>query len=142
MATPRRRVIVSMQDGSVLEATGAWMPLPDRVAFERHFRLSAVVMGRLATAFYGSGDPEVLEHPELQGRLRPTTDPGDIREEWVAFAAWRLLRRTFDDQEQLSSFERFLEAVEDVDIEPIEEEEAGAGDPELDPTVPTPPMPS
>lgn len=102
---------------------GLFAPLADRVAFERHFGVSATVLSRLTEAF------------DEDGKLKPDVDPASIREEWVAFLVWRVLHRKHAAGEAVGSFAEFAEQATDLAVEELTEQEA---DPELDPTAPAP----
>lgn len=105
----RATVTVSMLDGSRMESSGEFAPLADRVAFEHQFGRSAVVIQLVAEQF------------DENGTLRPGADAASIREEWVAFLAWRMLRR---GPAAGTSFDVWLEDVEEVELR-IGQEENG-----------------
>lgn len=89
--------------------TATYMCVADRVAFERHFKIST---GTLAAAADRPGD-------EAAPR---------ISDEWVAFFTWRSALR--DAVGFTLEFEPFLDDVEAIAIEETDEP---------DPTVPDPP---
>ncbi|HXF72683.1 MAG TPA: hypothetical protein VNO79_08770 [Actinomycetota bacterium] len=129
MADERRRrvsaVLVEEAEGGESLRTythvGLFAPLADRVAFERRFGLSATVLSRLDGLLYRPGDPEVEADPGLLGRLRPDADPSQVREEWVAFMVWRVLRRSAAAGSAVGDFEAFLERLVDLSVEELEE---------------------
>lgn len=108
----RLHVVAELQDGSSIEASGTWMTLADRIAFERRFGVSAAALAR-GVDDDGKVDPEVF------------------REEQHAFAAWCLLRR--EGATQLP-FEEFGEQADDLTIT--------KADSSPDPTELLPPPPS
>lgn len=102
---PKFEVTAVTLDGTKQTATGEMAPLRDRIAFEHHFGLSAIILRDL------DGD-----HP----------DPNVLREEWVAFLVYRMLR-TADQIPAGQTFEAWLETIQD-------ELEVTALDVGLDPT--------
>lgn len=104
----RATVVVHMLDGGQAEAFGELAPLPDRVAFERRFGISATVLQRLGELF------------DDDGSLRPGADPSELREEWMAFLAWRMLHRAGAAP---GEFEPWLENVSEVELREAKEED-------------------
>ncbi|MGH2663689.1 MAG: hypothetical protein ACRDH8_12985 [Actinomycetota bacterium] len=119
-AQPRRkkrvRIIVDMLDGTRVECVStSFMATADRVAFERTFQVSS---GELA-AFKGAFDPDtgkVLDEAKAKG----------VKNEWMAFFAWRIVNRERGDQ---GSFDAFVDRVEEISIEDVKLEGVGDGDP-------------
>jgi hypothetical protein len=120
----------------LLSCEGLFAPLADRVAFERRFGVSAVVLSRISEMFYDEADPEVQLDPSRKGQLREDADASGLHEEWIAFLVWRVLARKAGAGAAAGTFEEFLERVGDVVVENLDEEtqDAGPADPELDPT--------
>lgn len=122
------------EEPRVLEfKTRTWMCQADRVAFERRFDTSIGAMSALREQF----DPETNE-PKEGADLSP------IKEEYIAFFAWRCMNREVGDQ---GAFEAWVETVAEVDIgapdPPTTEQEAEPGSAPADqpaeaerPTVP------
>lgn len=119
----RATVVVHMLDGEDAEAFGELAPLPDRVAFERRFGISATVLQRLGEMF------------DDDGNLKPGADPAELREEWMAFLAWRMLHRA---GVVALEFEPWLENVAEVELRESKEEEDLA----LVPTETAAPLPT
>jgi hypothetical protein len=103
--------------------TRTYMCTGDRIAFERHFKVST-------------------------GELKKAGAEG-IREEWIAFFCWRAARRALGDDlipadfapsAVPSSRPAFLELLEEVDLEEVTEE-TDAAEAAPDPT-PIPPAPT
>jgi hypothetical protein len=82
--------------------TRTWMCQADRVAFERRFHTSIGAMSKLRDQF----DPETNEPKE-------GADLSILKEEHIAFFAWRCMNREVQDQ---GSFEDWLEKVAEVDV--------------------------
>lgn len=102
----RAHVVVTLLDGKKAEATGEYMALADRVAYERRFNESAMVLSQMSDVF-----------DEKTGKVKKGADISGVREEWLAFFAWRLLKREGVAGEDYDSF---LDSVADVsvDVEP------------------------
>jgi hypothetical protein len=95
---PRFGITVVMDDGTKEHAEGELAPLPDRVAFERRFGLSATVMQDL-------------------DQDRP--DPHVLREEWIAFLAWRMLWRAHATP--WGDFDQWVEHIEgEIEVNPLD----------------------
>lgn len=104
-------VTAVMLDGVEHEATGVYMALADRVAFERIYNVSILEMARESRSLSGKDDAPV---PEL-------------REERAAYFAWRLLDRA---SAGVGDFDHFLENADELRIEVIAKP--------VDPTEPVP----
>lgn len=118
----RVRVSATTIEGETYKAEGLFAPLADRVAFERHFGVTAAALQRLGDAF------------DEEGKLREGADPAGVREEQVAFLVWRMLRRPNGAGEQIGPFEQFVESLAEIGLEQAAEE-----DPAVDPTEQAPP---
>lgn len=94
------RVTAVMLDGTKHDATGVFMALADRVAFERLFNVSVLQMRREAGAVDDTG-----------------SDVGGLREERAAFFTWRVLSRASCP---VGSFEEFLDTVDSIGVERLE----------------------
>lgn len=119
--SPRVKVTVAFLDGSSAQAEGPLATLADRVEFEHRFSVSSTVLSKL----------EAISDKE--GNVLPDADHTGIREEWVVFLVWRLLRRS---EASADSYEAFLEKVEDVEIG---RPEAAGTRPTGGPSAPAPP---
>lgn len=102
------RVVALMLDGTKHEATGVFMALADRVAFERLYNVSVLELNRQTDLLNEDGTP--------RGKV------DELREERSAFFVWRTLER---GEQAVGDFEGFLEAVEEIQIERL----AGPVDP-------------
>jgi hypothetical protein len=139
-----RRFVFRMLDGSEWTSDiGAAQTLPDQIAFERQFKRSAGVMA--ATATRAQQYMAEVEAAVREGR-EPPDQPDDVlpRVEWLAFFAWRDLRRHHPEV-IAAKFDDFVEQVEDMDYQEDEEDEDDAPDnvvllegSGLDPSVPAP----
>lgn len=122
------RVVAVMLDGDKLEAQGVYMPLADRVAFERKFDVSVLEMARLERRIDDAG--------------QATAPVPDLREERSAFFSWRLLHRAGKTE---ADFDAFLDNVERLEIEihkdgPVDPTGAPAAEPPAaDSPAPAPP---
>lgn len=114
MATAQ--ITAVMLDGTKHEATGAYMALADRVAFERKYESSIIEMSRQARHLGEDGMP--LDESDLSG----------LREERAAFFAWRTLERGGCP---VGEFDAWLDAVDEITIDRMEGE--------ADPTAAAPP---
>lgn len=95
---PSFRVSVAMNDDAAEVAEGELAALPDRIAFEKRFGLSALVLRELDQ-----------ENP----------DPRVLREEWVAFLVWRLLVRRHATKFAYD-FEAWVENIADeIEVAPL-----------------------
>ena len=103
-------VTIKLLDGTEHRfETRTYMCTSDRIAFERHFKVST-------------------------GALKATSLEG-IHEEWIAFFAWRAARRSLGDTVP-ADFVAFADALEETDLEDVSEPEA-APDPTPIPPAPT-----
>lgn len=93
------RITAVMLDGTKHEATGVYMALADRVAYERQYESSIIALGRAARALRDDGD---------------AADVPDLRLEQDVFFSWRLLER---GGRPVGTFEEFLTGVEDIDVD-------------------------
>ncbi len=100
--------------------TATWLCLADRIAFERRYGRSAIAE---IEALQGAVDPE-------RQTLREGADLSPLREESIAFFAWRAAARSNVGDYAGMAFETWLELVADLDIE-----ERGEGA-EANPTEP------
>ena len=98
-------------DGVKTEASGVFAGWSDQVAFERRFGVNAVILERLGEAF------------DDDGRLKPEADAAEIRSEWLAFLAWRVLRRSGGTT---TDFEAWVDELDELEIETREEGEASS----------------
>jgi hypothetical protein len=96
------RITAVMLDGTKHEATGVFMALSDRVAFERLYNVSALEMARQTDLLAPDGTP--------------TAAVSDLREERHAFFCWRLLRRA---ELPVGEFDEFIENTEECHIETL-----------------------
>lgn len=92
------RITAVMLDGTKHEATGVYMPLADRVAFERKY---AETLGQIRKQAKEAGSES---EPDFSG----------VKDEQVAFFCWRLLRR---GQIPVGEFEDFLENADELAID-------------------------
>ena len=105
----RQTVTATQIDGPVLEAeTLTYMCTADRIAFERHFKVSSAVMAAWNELFDGT-----------TGEPKPGADLKDVHEEWIAFFAWRALSRALNGA--MPDFEGFIESLAEVKVGPPEE---------------------
>ena len=104
------RITAVMLDGTKHEATGAYMALADRVAFERRYSATILEMSRAAQML------------DAEGNVRPDADISGLREERTAFFAWRVLQRAGQASED---YDQFLEAVEEITIDTGEMDPTG-----------------
>ena len=100
------RTVAVMLDGTKHEAVGVFMPLSDRVAFERRYNLSILEMARVTK-------------DNLDDKGIPIGPVPDLTEERTAFFTWRLLAR---GECPVGSFDEFLDGVERIEIERLEGE--------------------
>lgn len=114
----RIRVRAELMDGDDLRAVEAtsrtYMCTADRVAFERRFGQSSGALASLRDKF------------DEQGKPRPGADLSDLRDEWIAFFAWRVLNRHAGDQ---GDFDSWIERVADIELEDLDDRpEVTSGD--------------
>jgi len=88
------KVKATMEDGTFFEASGPWMTLADRVAFERQFGMNVATIGK---AYQGAAKK----------------DTGQLREEWTVFWAFRLLARSCP----VGPYKDFIERVAEMNID-------------------------
>lgn len=114
----RATVKASDYAGNSVTAEGVFGGWSDQVAFERRFGVNATVLQRLGESF------------DEQGDLLPDADPTKIRSEWIAFVAFRVLKRD-SGAELPESFDTWVDGLADldIDIKPEENEEGEAADP-------------
>jgi hypothetical protein len=139
-----RRFVFRMLDGSEWTSEiGGSRPLADEIAFERQFKCSVAkvaAVGAKATAYMAEVETAV------KAGQAPPEPPDDVlpRTEWLAFFAWRDLRRRHPEV-IAATFDGFVDSVDEMGYQEDEEEEdtpdnvvrlEGSG---LDPTVPAPP---
>jgi hypothetical protein len=99
----RATVTATEYSGRKVTAEGVFGGWSDQVAFERRFAINATVLQRLGESF------------NEEGELLPGADPAKIRSEWLAFVAFRVLKR--ESTETLpDSFDAWIDALEDLDI--------------------------
>lgn len=139
MKTNTRRITVLMLDGEKHEFVATYMPLADRVAFEKKWGVAFEGLFRYTTV--------ELEDPQAEGGTRKVTVPNagpEWRDERGAFFIWRAMRR---HGIEVAGFDQWLEQVDDIDIEPVDGPPAepnaslidAAPDGGLDPTDQDPP---
>lgn len=114
----RAKVTATDYSGHKVSAEGVFGGWSDQVAFERRFAINATVLQRLGEAFNEDGD------------LLPDADPTKIRSEWMAFVAFRVLKRE-STEELPDSFDAWIEALEDLDINMLESDESSEDEPEV-----------
>lgn len=107
--------------GTKTEVFGVFAGWADQVAFERRFGVNAVVLERLGEAF------------DDEGRLRPDADATTIRSEWLAFLAWRMLKR---GGMAPADFEAWVDELDELEIITKDDEENGGESSEV-PTIAT-----
>ncbi|HYT30232.1 MAG TPA: hypothetical protein VEN82_05605 [Actinomycetota bacterium] len=112
-------ITATLLDETRIETTSrTYMCLADRAAFERQFDVGSGALMQLADLF------------DAKGERRAGADLGNLREEWMAFLAWRCLNRDVGDQ---GPFLEFLDRLDSIEIvEQASDGEAAAADP-LDP---------
>jgi len=89
-----------MLDGTKHEAVGSFMALSDRVQFERRYNLSVLEMARQSDLLSPDG--------------RPRANVTDLREERMAYFAWKTLVR---GDPAVGDFEVFVDTVDELTIE-------------------------
>lgn len=145
------RFVWRMIDGSEWTTDpAATRSLSDEVAFERYFGKSSAVVsitGARAQEFMAQAEVAVAA-----GQSAPTP-PDDIlpRTEWLAFFAWRQLKRAHPAGVIPATFDEFIDAVEDMDYQEDDNAAEESDQPSnvvtleasgLDPTAPAaPPTP-
>jgi len=107
----RTAVTATLLSGATQTGEGELAPLADRVAFERHFGITAAVLSRLSEAF------------DDDGQLKAEADAHEIKEEWVAFLIWRLLRRVATGG--VADYDSWIDDLATIGLEQLEEEVAG-----------------
>jgi hypothetical protein len=119
-----------LENGEVWEVEEQAGKLGDEVAFERQFKMSAAVVGLASQKAQQYG--VAAKAAEEAGEEPPDMDPGMFpRTEWIAFFAWRQLRREHPGV-IATKFETFVDSVDEMEYFPDEEDEkpAESEDPE------------
>lgn len=107
------KITAEMADGTTHDPVvppKSFMCLADRVAFERHFGTSIATV--MATATARNADRDQSDEDDEAGGP-DTIRLGDMREEHLAFFAWRTVSRHGD----LATFDEFVDQVLDVTID-------------------------
>lgn len=92
--------MAEMMDESRLDCEAMhWAVAADRIAFERHFGTNTSVL---------AGINNVVDD---EGQIRQGADLSGLREEWLAFFAWRELRRHHPDMGDYGWFTDNLEGL-------------------------------
>lgn len=85
------KLTIKMSTGTTYDFDGKWGTVSDGVAFERRFNVNASIMAQMM------GE---------NGKKSP-----DFREEWMAFLAWRCLRR---HDPSVAEFDEFIDDMEQL----------------------------
>lgn len=124
----RARIIAANMDGTKQEAEGVFAGWADQIAFERRFGLNAAVLSTLDEAF------------NADGTLRSAEAAGSIRSEWIAYLAWRIIRRAGGEvgPEAAGTFDAWVEELDDLElhVDASEEDDESAVDPTATATAP------
>lgn len=105
----RRTVTATMFDGTEHKATGEYLALADRVAFERKFGISTAILSKHASLF------------DDKGTLKDDADLSDLEgnvAEQHSFLSWRLLSRGGCD---VGDFDTFIDACVNIEVGPKED---------------------
>jgi hypothetical protein len=138
------RVTCILDDGSKYEVDQDRPPFPDLCAFERQFGMSSTVLqiaqehiGRaMVPVVDATGQPVLDDDGDAMTELDTSKlDPAKLpRNEWAVFFAWRRLRRR--GEPVTSSFELFLEHLDEVRFDQVELDADVDKDGSLGPTSP------
>jgi hypothetical protein len=107
------QVIFKMLDGTEYRGTfRVPVPMADRAAFEEHFQRGSAVLGAIAEAFETDEEGKPVSK-NGNPKLKEGADLTHVRDEYMAFLAWRSVRRT---NPGIAKFSEFIDNADELDF--------------------------